>query len=79
MCIQARFDTYQISFLILEIQRKTLNKRAPNTALRLTHVRERKLAVPPFRLFRDHVRGKKYIWNSRRSFDVYVFVLNSNS
>ena len=24
----------------------------PNTALRLTHVRERKLAVPPFRLFR---------------------------
>ena len=27
-------------------------KRALNTALHLTHVRERKLAVPPFRLFR---------------------------
>ena len=44
ICIQARFDTYQIPFF--EIQRRPL-KRAPNTALRLTHVRERKLAVPP--------------------------------
>ena len=32
--------------LIEKMQRKTL-KRAPNTALRLTYVRERKLAVPP--------------------------------
>ena len=47
ICIQARFDTYQIPFLTKKIQRKTL-KRAPNTALRFTHVRERKLAVPPF-------------------------------
>ena len=39
---QARFYTYQIP----------LKKRALNIALRLTHVRERKLAVPPFRLFR---------------------------
>ena len=27
-------------------------KRAPDTALRLTHVRKRKLAVPPFQLYR---------------------------
>ena len=26
-----------------------------------------------------HARGNKYILNSRRFFDVYVFVLNSNS
>ena len=49
--IQTRFDTYQIPFLIMKIQRKTV-KRAPNTALRLTQMRERKLAAPPFRLFR---------------------------
>ena len=34
-------------------------KRAPNTALRLTHVRERKLAVPPFRLFRAFPKKKQ--------------------
>ena len=33
-CIQARFDTYQFPM-----------KRAPNATFRLTHVRERKLAV----------------------------------
>ena len=27
----------------------------------------------------NHARGNKYISNSRRFFDVYVFVLNSNS
>ena len=41
-CIQARFDTYQFPM-----------KRAPNATFRLTHVRERKLAVPPLRLFRN--------------------------
>ena len=34
-------------------------KHASNTALRLTHVRERKLAVPPFRLFRH--RQDKFV------------------
>ena len=46
--IKARFDTYQIPFLIEKYRERPL-KLAPNTALRLTHVRERKLAVPPFR------------------------------
>ena len=29
--------------------------------------------------FEYHARGNKYISNSRQFFDVYVFVLNSNS
>ena len=37
----------------MESTKKRPLKRAPNTALRLTHVRECKLAVPPFRLFRE--------------------------
>ena len=46
ICIQARFDTYQIPFLMYRKYRERPLKRAPNTAWRLTHVRERKLRVP---------------------------------
>ena len=47
ICIQARFDTYQIPSLRYRKYRETPSKRAPNTALRLMHMRKHKLAVPP--------------------------------
>ena len=57
ICIQTRFDTYQI--LYREYRERPL-KSAPNIALRLTHVRERKLAVPTFDYSDDpNVQGKK--------------------
>ena len=53
ICIQARFDTYQIHFLIKKIQRKTL-KTCTEHSVALDARDERKLAVPPFRLFRPN-------------------------
>ena len=48
-CIQARFDTYHIPFLIHRKYREGPLKRAMHRALRLSHVRERKLTIPfPF-------------------------------
>ena len=60
ICIQACFDAYQIPFLIKRIQRKTLKTCTKHSVA--LDVRERKLAVPPFRLFRQTLH--KYLSGS---------------